>query len=474
MRSGRVVQVVRKALCDAGLRRAGGGMLLGVSGGSDSVAMLAATVEARRMLGIAGAFEAMTVDHGLRAASSDEVAFVGRLAGELGVSFHSTRVGVRRRAGGSLEEAARRVRYDRLARRARRIGAEAILVGHTADDQAETVLLNLLRGAVVTGVGGIPPVRRLSPKSRQVVVRPVLGCSRDELRRYLARRKMTWCEDESNLSLDFTRNRVRHVLLDLLKREFNPEIVAGLCRLSERSRAVDEFLRRDARRNVDAMLLERHVRRVVLDAGAFGELEAAQRYYALNEALARIDPDLSGLRWSELEKLEAVMGPRGGRRIRLPSGVTISRERERLVIALEGPDTSMIDVVVPVALAGTTDAAPFGARIEATVVDREAFDLDAFVASKSVFEEAFDAGRVGKGLCVRTPRRDDRFGPLGGTPRKLTSFLSSQGLSRPQKERQPVIADVENVIWVVGLRPAHATRVTRRTQRVLALSWRPC
>ena len=471
MQSGRVVQVVRKALCEAGLRHEGTGLLLGVSGGSDSVAMLAATVEARRMLGIAGAFEAMTVDHGLRPASADEAAFVAKLAGALGVSFHSTRVRVRRRAGESLEEAARRVRYDRLSQRARRIGADAILLGHTADDQAETVLLNLLRGSVVTGLGGIPPVRRLSARSAIVMVRPVLDCPRDELRRYLARLKLSWCEDESNLSLDFTRNRVRHVLLDLLKKDFNPEIVAGLCRLSERSRAADAFLREDARQNVDGMLVEKHPRRVVLDAGAFSALAAVQRYYAFNDVLARIDRDLSGLRWSELEKLEAVTGPRGGRRIALTSGVVISRERQRLTIALEQRHESEIAAVVPIALVGVTDAAAFGARVEASIIDRDPFDLESFVAGKSAFEEAFDADRVGSDLCARTPRPSDRFHPLGGTDRKLSAFLSSQGLSRFARRRQPVIADAGNVIWVVGLRPAHHARVTRGTRRVLVLSW---
>jgi len=448
-------------------------MLVGVSGGGDSVAMLAATVEARRMLGIAGPFEAMTIDHGLRPASAGEVAFVGALADDLGVLFHSTRVRVRRRAGESLEEAARRVRYDRLARRARRIGADAILVGHTADDQAETVLLNLLRGSVVTGLGGIPPVRRLSPRSSLLLVRPVLDCSRDQLRRFLVRRKLTWCEDESNLSLDFTRNRVRLVLLDLLKRDFNPEIVPGLCRLSKRSRAVDEFLRSDARSNIDAMLIEKQASRITLDAVAFRGLAAPQRYYAFNEALARIDPDVPDLRWAELEKLEAILGPRGGRRVALPSGVVISRERKRLTIALEQEDGSRIDAVLPIASAGVTDAPPFRARIEATVLDRDAFDLDAFIAGKSAFEEALDADRVGSNLCLRTPRRHDRFHPLGGTPRRLASFLSSQGLSRPQKERQPVIASANNVIWVVGLRSAHQTRVTRVTRRALLLSWWP-
>jgi len=471
MRSARVVQVVRKALCEAGLRRKDAGMLLGVSGGGDSVAMLAATVEARRMLGLAGPFEAMTIDHGLRPTSADEAAFVGNLADDLGVPFYSARVHVRRCAGESLEQAARRVRYDRLARRARRIGADAILVGHTADDQAETVLLNLLRGSVVTGLGGIPPVRRLSPRSSLLLVRPVLDCSRDQLRRYLARRKLTWCEDESNLSLDFTRNRVRHVLLDLLKRDFNPEIVAGLCRLSERSRAVDEFLRNDARSNVDAMLLEKHPTRLVLNARAFGELETAQQYYAFNDALARISLDVTGLQWVGLERLKAVLGPRGGRRVALPSGVVISRERERLTIALEQEGGSRIDAVVPIASMGVTDAPPFRARIEATLLDQDAFDLEAFIAGKSAFEEAFDADCVGNSLCLRTPHQDDRFHPLGGAPRTLAAFLSSQGLSRPERERQPVIASADNVIWIVGLRPAHRTRVTRVTRRVLLLSW---
>ena len=472
MRSERVIQVVREALSEAlPDRKQAAGLLVAVSGGSDSVGMLVATVHARRMLGLSGPFEVMTVDHGLRPSSADEARFVEELAGSLGVSHHVGKLRLRRRAGESLEQAARRARYDRLVRRARQIGADAILTGHTADDQAETVLLNLLRGAVVTGLGAIPPVRVLRARPPLLLVRPVLACSRVGLEAFLRRRGVSWMVDESNRSLDYTRNRVRHVLLPLLKDEFNPEIVTGLCRLAERSRAVDAFLRQDADENLRAATIEERSGRIVLDRTRVSGLARIRQFYTLSAALRRLDASLPPLQWSHLEKLDAVLGAHGARQVRLPCGVRLSRERGRLVIDKGETALPIHPAIIPITVPGVTDAQDYGGRIETARVSAADFDLEAFRRTKSSLEEALDADAIQGALQLRHARRDDRFHPLAGSPSRLWSFLSGQKVPAGARERQVVLADRDGVVWVVGIRPAHRVRVRPDSRSVLTCAW---
>jgi len=220
-----------------GLLRCGvsGGLVVAVSGGPDSVALLRALRDARGL----GPLVAAHLNHQLRGAESDaDELFVRELCDRLSMTFRSQSLDVRAVAlaeGANLEGVARRLRYDWFARVAAEEGLGAVATGHTADDQAETVLHRLLRGTGLRGLRGIAARRDLAPGV--VLVRPLLTATRAEVMAYLNAMDQSYRQDSTNLDPAFTRNRIRHHLLPLLAAEYNPEIIAVLTRLADQAEA---------------------------------------------------------------------------------------------------------------------------------------------------------------------------------------------------------------------------------------------
>ncbi len=220
---------------DRTLLRAGERVCAGVSGGADSTALLLALVEANaEKLGLGVALSAAHVHHGLRGADADaDEAFVGELCERLQVPLTVFRVDTAARQAAEregLEEAARTLRYEAL----RGLAVDAVATAHTLDDQAETVVMKLLRGAWTEGLGGISPEVeglgfRVQGTGKARIVRPLLGVRRAEVEAFLRERGQAWREDGSNRDLSLTRNRVRQELMPLL-RGFNPGIDALLAR----------------------------------------------------------------------------------------------------------------------------------------------------------------------------------------------------------------------------------------------------
>jgi tRNA(Ile)-lysidine synthase len=218
-------QRVRRTITKHELLPSGSRVLVAVSGGSDSVAlaMLLCDLSESLAVGVAGLAH---LNHCLRDTAARDEAVCERLADRLGLPFVVERADVAGYATSqrlSVEDAARRVRYEFLERSATRIGAERIAVGHTLDDQAETVLLKLIRGAGPAGLGGIFP-------KRGRVVRPLLDVDRVTLRGYLTERGVEWTEDETNQDLTNPRNRIRHVVLPELERAYGGSVRASIAR----------------------------------------------------------------------------------------------------------------------------------------------------------------------------------------------------------------------------------------------------
>ncbi len=218
------------------LRRFGvdGGIVVAVSGGPDSVALLRALV-ASGQHSSGGPIFVAHLNHGLRGAESDgDADFVRTLCAELGLVAHCESRDVRSASiGANLEATARRLRYDWLAEIAGSVGAKWVATGHTANDQAETVLHRLLRGAGIAGLRGIAPRRELT--SRVTLLRPLLSVTRREVIAYLEEIGQATRLDSTNLDLTLTRNRLRHELLPLLAERYNPQVVACLCRLASQA-----------------------------------------------------------------------------------------------------------------------------------------------------------------------------------------------------------------------------------------------
>lgn len=209
-------------------------VMAAVSGGADSVALLRALSEAKRAAGGAGRVMAAHVNHLLREESNDDEAWLCQQCLQWDVPLAVKRVDVNQLAaqrGDGVEAAAREARYRTLAQMAEEAGARFVVTAHTRDDQAETVLFRLVRGTGLRGLAGMRRARALSPSV--TLMRPLLGCTRAELRAYLDALGQSWREDPTNLDSRFARNRLRETVLPLLREGFNPEADAAVVRAAE-------------------------------------------------------------------------------------------------------------------------------------------------------------------------------------------------------------------------------------------------
>jgi tRNA(Ile)-lysidine synthase len=236
-----LLEHVAEFMAAAGLSKKSG--IIAVSGGPDSVALLRLLLELNQS-GKIGDLIVAHLNHQLRGEESDaDEQFVQNLATAFALPFCQRQVNVAELAsqrGDNLENTARQIRYDWLAEIAGAYGAAWVATGHTADDQAETLLHRLLRGTGLQGLGGIPPRRELIPGID--AVRPLLTTSRNEVLGYLQDIDQSFCTDSSNIDRGYTRNRIRHELLPILASDYNPEIVSVLCRLAEQAREVQTLL----------------------------------------------------------------------------------------------------------------------------------------------------------------------------------------------------------------------------------------
>lgn len=326
-------------------------VVVAVSGGADSTALLLALSSLIAAKKLSGTVSVAHLDHGLRVkASREDSAWVARLAAELKHEAVLARVNIRKRAD-NLEQAARRARYEFLAKVARTEKAQIVLTGHTMDDQAETVMLNLLRGSGVDGLAGIEAVRLLDDRQQILLVRPLLNWARHaDTEKYCAEQGLVPRSDEMNLDEKYSRVRVRRRLLPLME-TFNGRVVEALSRTARLLRedamalsaAADRLLehatkkapvqkisgqkKTDAKNKVPGLCVE-----VLTNA------VPALRRRALRRWLAQGRGDLRRLELVHLVAVEQLLaGTRGGRVIELPGGARVSRKRGVLEFLAASP-----------------------------------------------------------------------------------------------------------------------------------------
>lgn len=303
-----IVSRVRRTLLERGLIERGTRVLAACSGGPDSAAMLAALARLGAELGLS--LQAASVDHGLRKEAARDVAIAREQAEQLGVGFHALKVEIG--AERSVEAEARAARYAVLKQLAAELGASRIAVGHTLDDQAETVIMRLLRGAGVEGLAGIAPLRE------DGVMRPLIDCSRQQVHAYARARFARIAEDASNLDTRFERVRIRCHLLPALQ-EADPAVVRHLARMADDARERARSIRARA-----ALLLERaRSENGGLSLPALADADRDARQTALRLWIREQTRVVAG--WRHLDQIDRAIGRKG--EIWLPGGWAVGVDR---------------------------------------------------------------------------------------------------------------------------------------------------
>ncbi|MBI4638822.1 MAG: tRNA lysidine(34) synthetase TilS [Candidatus Rokubacteria bacterium] len=427
-------------------------VLVAVSGGADSVALLHLLVTLRPAWRLT--LHVLHVDHRLRADSARDAEFVRSLGLRLGVPVDVTAVEVP--AGGSLEAAARAARHAALEACAERIGAGRIALGHTADDQAETVLMRVLSGAGLRGLAGIPAVRGR-------IIRPLLETRHAALVAELTRAGLAWLEDPSNRDPKFLRNRIRHDLLPFLAAEYNPDIVGALTRAAAAARESVDALDRVATGALER-LASHGPEGITLPLDGLRRLPAPVAAETLRQAVARLGSRGPLRAWAHRILLRTLASP-PPRRPFILAGVTVEVSTGQVRLA-----TRSLPALEPrvVAVPGLTPLPEIGLVLGATLVDAAAY-----ATPRDPRRAAFDADLTPEPLVVRARRRGDRFSPFGAPPRRLKTFLINAKVPRWERRRLPVVEAGGAIVWLGGLRRSSLAPVTRDTRRVLQLELIP-
>lgn len=454
-------------------------VLVGVSGGPDSLALLHALLRLREELEIH--VTAAHVHHGMRGADADaDVLFLETLCAAWSIPLAVERWDVPALAARqklSVEEAGREARYRSFKRLARERGCGKVATAHTADDQAETVLLNLFRGAGIDGLAGIPPRRALGPeRDSPEVIRPLLGVWRRDVEAYCQAHGLEPREDPTNQDTRFRRSRVRHELFPLLA-PYDPQLKEHLVRLALQAREEGELMLpqaeallqragRDGRSPLSARLpfTARLVQPVLdLDARVIAAAPPALARRALRLALrgaAGYDVELdAGL----VERLLLLARGEGPSAVDLPGCPLRARRRgARLVLEGAGAPPAQRPGTTSVAVPGVTEAPEFGLTLQVEIVPPPA---DPRLSAEEV---VLDRGGLSLPLLLRPPLPGDRLRPLGASGSRLLSDVFTDrkipGVLRPL---WPVLVDQQGIVWVVGLAVADRARISPGTRDCL-------
>lgn len=477
----RLISLVRRAL----RRVQGRPVIVAVSGGADSVALFHLLVEA---LGgrAAGDLVVAHLHHGLRGAAADEdEALVVALAGAAGCRVMVHREDVNARAGRdriSLEEAGRLARREFLTRISKELKGAPVALAHMREDQAETLLHNLLRGAGPRGLAAMPAV------GPTPFFRPLLRARRAELRAFLRERGLTWREDESNADPRFTRNRIRRDVLPLLEATLNPRAVDVLLRAAGIQREVAGWLHRQAvevleESGAGAATGERPV---VLSRSKLIALPAPVRYEALRELGRRFGGPARS--WSR-RTIRSVLGPEflkratgPGRAVaELPGGWRVELRGDQLKIersaapgaGAEAPVAPPAAVKLP--LTPGAEAAWAGGRIRVTRLELTAPLPESACRPASAWRALFDMDGLTGRLSLRPRRPGDRIQPFGMTGHRLVQdVLVDARVPAPARDRIPIVEEVGPAgepLWIPGVIRSSRAPVTPETRHVLVLEW---
>jgi len=448
-----IIETVRETIASHGMLRDGEKVLVAVSGGPDSMALL----HILRELGFR--VEIAHLDHGTRdGESARDADFVRDYAAVQDLPFHLEVHDIpieATTAAQSFEVYARAVRYQFLARVAQERQCAAIATGHHANDQAETVMMRLFRGSSPHGLAGIPPVRM---QGAIPVIRPLLRCSRRQLMDYLDVHSIPCRTDHSNSDQRFLRNRVRHHLLPLLHSEYNPQIYDALSRLAELQRDEDYVMEEQTTAFIACCVsAEGYVNRKSFSQGPVALQRRAFLRLGWKHGIDCPFALVESARW-------AILHASAGHSVSLGPEVRLLVTRYVAEFLRERANEPVDEI--PLRIPGVTTAFEkvFSVRYRnATLEDEPA----ALCTSRL---QVFDANRLGSSVAVRRRRAGDRFVPYGMTgSRKLKDYLSEMGMPITERTAQLVIVADGEIIWVVGRSIAARAAISSTTRNIVQI-----
>jgi tRNA(Ile)-lysidine synthase len=462
-------------------------VLVGFSGGPDSVALLWSL----HLLSQKGGYRiaAAHLNHGLRGKDADaDAAFAAAFAARLNIPITVQSADVKQFQKNHKmcrEEAARNVRYDFLHHVSQAKGYSKIALGHHADDNAELVLMNFLRGSGLTGLSGIPAVRPIRhPQSlpdSPMIVRPLIRLTRKEIYAFLEANSLSWQTDHTNSDTRYLRNRIRRELIPTLKKDYNLNIVEALNRLAELAGNEDGWITDLLAPTLNSLILKQDAQGIVLSVPGLRDHPRPAARRILRMAIMKVKGELRRITFQHVESvLNLCRKNPCGRSVDLPDRVRIELNSEKLIISRGNTALrnlpSLIhrqpapDVRYQLDQPGVYSLGDFGMTVTAAILPRGAFP-DFRNRGQSV--GFFDMDTLSFPLTARYIQPGDKFNPLGsGGTQKLKKFFIDHKIPLSRRTKCPVLLSADRIIWVMGLRIDERFKVTHSTKKILKIELR--
>ncbi len=502
----------------------GDGVVLGVSGGADSVCLLFALQELRQELEIS--LYVVHINHGIRPDAARDAAYVEELCRQLEVPFTLVETDVQayaRERACSAEEAGREVRYAAFFRELERRRARKIAVAHNAGDRAETLLFHLFRGTGLTGMGSIRPVRGR-------IVRPLLGLERNDIEAYLKRRQVRFCQDSTNGTDAYTRNRIRHHILSYAEQEICSKAAEHLCRAADIFIEIGDYMEGQIRQARESCVAEDRGGESVYEAGgggalqnqedkpqqqiircdAFGTLHPAIQKGLILSLLKELSPAHKDMGSRQVEQVLELCRQPGNRRIHLPRGISAGRSYDMVVLECQkakghrppdprdGAGQFAVQLSVPRQPGEAVACQVPGGMLRLRYLGEG--DVKAFLSERlcDLFREDvvseidndkknlkfainqytkwLDYDKIEKLLEWRTRRTGDYLEirtPSGYGRKTIKSLLIDEKVPRRERECIPMLAQGNHILWVKGGRICESCKVSGDTLRILEVQYIP-
>lgn len=422
-------------------------VIIGISGGADSVCLLFVLLKLREEVGCS--LHAVHVNHGIRGEAADEdEAYVRRLCKEKEIPltvFHEDVPFYAKNYRMTEEEAGRKIRREAFEKTLKNIGGTKIALAHHMNDNAETVLWNLCRGTGIKGLGGIAP-------SSGVWIRPLLCVKREEIESYLKKWGISYCTDETNSVNAYTRNKIRNILVPRMEQELNRQTVRHIAEAASRIRDLEDYMSREAAKAAKACLGEDERGRLLLLKEAYEPLDSALKPYVLHEALCRAAGSRKDIQSIHVEMLAGLLEKQVGRRLSLPYKVTAVRCYDGICFKREcGKEESA--------------SGQFCFRILAKKDIKQAF-------RENFYTKWFDYDIITNTVKVRHRQPGDYLTiNRDGSRQKLKQYFINEKIPREERDKIWLAADGSHIMWVVGYRQNQVYQVTERTTKILEIQF---
>ena len=434
-------------------------VIVACSGGPDSVALLYLLYQIKEKYDLK-LFVAL-INHKLRGEESDkDERFVKSLARDLRLDFHTRSFDVAkiaRKKKLSIEEAAREVRYQYLDKLAQRLKATKIALGHNADDQAETVLMRLIRGTGALGLTGMSIVRGK-------IIRPLLQIKREEIEEFFKEQNLDFRIDSSNLRQDYLRNRIRLELLPHLKRNYNPKIIDTLNRTASILTAQEDYLEKETLKEF-GKVAKAQKEKISLDLDKLFSYDIFLQREMLRLVFERLGGGGFKASFNLVERvLSLAQQKKAGRRVFLNKDVLAEISARHLNFY----KVKKTEKDQPLIFPGIVESRKFGIRLDSEVIKRK--NLKEKPYSKDEMTAFLDWDKLKPPFILRNPRTGDRFRPQGmkGT-KSLKDFLTDLKVPRYEKERVRVLTSKGEIVWILGYRIGDEFKVRKTTENILKI-----